>query len=119
MLADHGRVDRAGVDAELRRDVQAEPEAVEEGARAQDLSAAPHVTRHLGQRLGRVGDDDDDRVGRCRVIIAVLPATAAIAGVSWFIGAVLAAVFYWLIASGRFKDVIAKDGEAIAVPSVH
>jgi NCS1 family nucleobase:cation symporter-1 len=53
------------------------------------------------------------------VIIAVLPATSAIAGVSWFIGAILAAIFYAVIAKGRFQDVVAKDGEAIAVPSVH
>ena len=53
------------------------------------------------------------------VIIAVLPATSAIAGVSWFIGAILAAIFYAVIAKGRFSDVVAKDGEAIAVPSVH
>lgn len=53
------------------------------------------------------------------VVIAVLPATAAISGISWFIGAILGAVFYWPIARGRIEARRDHDGEAIAVPSVH
>jgi NCS1 family nucleobase:cation symporter-1 len=53
------------------------------------------------------------------VVIAVLPATKEIAGVDWFIGAVLGAVLYRLIAAGRIEAHRNHDGEAIAVASTH
>ncbi len=53
------------------------------------------------------------------VVIAVLPATSSISGISWFIGAVLGGAAYWLVASNRVQAGLDRDGESIAVPSVH
>jgi len=52
------------------------------------------------------------------LLLAFLPAFAAVSPFSWFLGAGLGAVLYLLVADRRqaFHDT---DGEAIAVPSTH
>lgn len=50
------------------------------------------------------------------VVVALVPAFHAVAGFSWFIGAILAAVVYFFVA-GRHHQPSDVDGEAIAVPS--
>lgn len=52
------------------------------------------------------------------LIIALVPAFAGVAGFSWFIGAILAAVIYWIIADHHL-DYNEVDGETIAVPPLH
>src|SRR5699024_1073511 len=52
------------------------------------------------------------------LVIALVPAFAGISGFSWFIGAALAALIYWIIADHHldYNDV---SGESIAVPPLH
>ncbi|NKX56744.1 NCS1 family nucleobase:cation symporter-1 [Arthrobacter mobilis] len=52
------------------------------------------------------------------ILIAFVPAFAAVSSFSWFFGAGIAALLYFFIAdrSQRFEDV---SGEPIAVPSIH
>jgi nucleobase:cation symporter-1, NCS1 family len=53
------------------------------------------------------------------VLVAVLPVTAEVSGVSWFIGAVLGAAIYLPLAKRRITALRDRSGEAIAVPSTH
>ncbi|HET7349080.1 MAG TPA: NCS1 family nucleobase:cation symporter-1 [Acidobacteriaceae bacterium] len=50
------------------------------------------------------------------IVLALVPAFAALSGFSWFIGAGLALVFY-LIVADRHRTFVDVDGEPIAVPS--
>lgn len=50
------------------------------------------------------------------VVLALVPAFGAVSGFSWFIGAILGAVFYTAI-SGRKHDAQDVDGESLAVPA--
>lgn len=52
------------------------------------------------------------------LVIALVPAFDGIAGFSWFFGAILAAILYWIIADHHktYHDI---DGEEIAVPPLH
>lgn len=50
------------------------------------------------------------------VVVALVPAFGALSGFSWFIGAILAAVLYYLFADRR-HPARQVSGEAIAVPS--
>ncbi|MPV50341.1 NCS1 family nucleobase:cation symporter-1 [Pseudactinotalea sp. HY160] len=52
------------------------------------------------------------------LIVALVPFFEGIAGFSWFIGAILAAAIFWIIAD-HHKDYHDVDGEAIAVPPLH
>lgn len=52
------------------------------------------------------------------LIIALVPTFEGLSGFSWFIGAIIAAVIYWL-ASDRDSTFTQVDGDEIAVPPVH
>lgn len=52
------------------------------------------------------------------LIVALVPLFSAVAGFSWFIGAILAAIIYYVI-TDRNRTFDAVSGEAIAVPPVH
>jgi hypothetical protein len=64
VVADHLRLDGCGVDGEMARQMHAEALAVEQRAGAEHAVVAGTFARHVGERIGRIGDTEQHRVGR-------------------------------------------------------
>ena len=64
MVADHLRFDVRGIDAEMLAEVNAEAQAVENVPVLSTRSCRGRLARDVGERIGRIGDGDQHRVGR-------------------------------------------------------
>jgi len=64
MLADHLSLHLIGIDVEMLRQMNAEPQAVEEGAGAQHAIVPRAGAGNIGERIGGIGYDQYDRARR-------------------------------------------------------
>ncbi|MGY3505189.1 hypothetical protein ACVWYJ_005808 [Bradyrhizobium sp. USDA 4471] len=64
MFSDHLRLNLVGIEVEMLCQMHAEAQAVEEGAGAQHAIMPRADARDIGERIGRIGHDQDDRVWR-------------------------------------------------------
>ncbi len=64
MLADDLGLDEGRTNLEPPREMEAEAQGVEEGARAQHALVTGEAPGEVRQGIGRIGDDQDDRLRR-------------------------------------------------------
>jgi hypothetical protein len=65
LLADHLSLHLIGIDVEMLRQMNPETQAVEEGAGAQQAIVSRAGAGNIGERIGRIGDDQYDRARGC------------------------------------------------------
>src|SRR5260221_11188140 len=65
MFADHLSLHLIGIDVEMLRQMKPETQAVEEGAGAQQAIVSRAGAGNIGERIGRIGDDQYDRARGC------------------------------------------------------
>ncbi len=63
MVADDLRIDMDGIDTKMPTEMDAKAKAVEERAGTDDAGLRCDFAGYIGQRVGRIGDDKQHRIG--------------------------------------------------------